>query len=409
MRHMLNILNRVGAALDAELAEELEQLEQSGLHRKLRRVGGRQGPRMSVDGHDIVMLAGANYLDLAADPRVLKASAQAVEAFGCAAGGARLISGNLELHEDLESELARFVGSEACLLFSTGYMANLGVITTLAGPNDVLVSDKLNHASIIDACRLSRAETRTFRHNDVQDFHDVVKGLDGFRRRILIVDGVFSMEGDVAPLDQIVPIARQYDMLVVVDDAHGIGVLGEHGGGTAQQFGVECDLVIGNLGKAFGSFGAFVACSETMREYLVNRCRTFIFTCSLPAGPIAAARAALAVCQGEPERKLALLARAKQLRAGLRQSGYDTGHSSSHIVPAIVGDSRVATELCERALDRGVFVQAIRYPSVPRATARLRFAPMATHSTATIQSAIDLFGELKPSLCLASKPIHPIP
>ncbi len=350
---------------------------------------------MQVDGRAVLMLAGANYLDLAADPRVVAAANDATTESGTAAGGARLISGNLALHEALEAELASFSGMASALLFSTGYMANLGVITALAGEGDAIVSDSLNHASIIDACRLSRADVHVFRHNDHDDLARVARACSGARRRVLVLDGVYSMDGDCARLDELVPVAREHDLVVVLDDAHGFGILGKHGRGTAELCGIEVDLLIGNLGKALGSFGAFVACSRVLREYLVNTARSFIFTCGLPTGPVAAARRALEIVSAEPERRERLLARAAELRAGLADAGYDTGSSSSQIIPAIVGSNEAAMRLCERALERGVFAQGIRYPSVAEGSARIRLTPTCAHGADDIRSVVEVFRELR--------------
>ncbi|MCE2390281.1 MAG: aminotransferase class I/II-fold pyridoxal phosphate-dependent enzyme [Proteobacteria bacterium] len=341
------------------------------------------------------MLAGSNYLDLAGDERVLAAARAAVDEYGGAAGGSRLINGNLALHEELEAELARFAGHRAALLFSTGYMANLGVLATLAGPDDAIVSDSLNHASIVDACRLSRAQTRVFRHNDPRDLERVASGLAGFRRRILVTDGVYSMDGDVARLAELVPVARAHDMIVVLDDAHGLGALGPSGRGTAELEGVEVDVAVGNLGKALGSFGAYVACSETVRSWLINAARSFIFTCGLAPAAAGAARAALQIASAEPQRRKTLHERAEQLRAGLRDAGFDTGASTTHIVPAIVGDNARVMALCEAALERGIYAQGIRFPSVPRGTERIRFTPTSAHKADEIAFAVRTFAELR--------------
>jgi 8-amino-7-oxononanoate synthase len=381
-------------AFQAEVEAELGALRSAELYRCLRTVEGLPGPRMRVDGQDVLMLAGANYLDLAGDPRVIAGAQQAMESAGCAAGGSRLITGNLALHEALEHDLATFVGAEAVLIFSTGYMANLGVITTLAGPGDVIISDALNHASIIDACHLSRASTRVFRHNDLEDLARVAASCGGFRRRVLVLDGVYSMDGDVARLREMAPIAAAYNMVIVLDDAHGLGILGPGGRGVASQEGVVVDIQIGNLGKALGSFGAYVACSHTLRELLINRTRSLIFTCGLAPAPLGAAHAALRIIQDEPWRRLRLLERAEQLRAGLKAAGFDTGASTTHIVPAIVGDNRATMSLCERALALGVHAQGIRYPSVPEGTARIRFTPMCSHSPDDIQHVVKIFSEL---------------
>ncbi len=383
---------RVGAppssAIDASLRNELDSLRSQSLHRRMRTVKGLQGPRMIVDGRPVLMMGGSNYLDLAGDPRVLEASEEASRAYGAAAAGSRLINGNLDLHEELECELAAFVGSEEALVFSTGYMANLGVLTALAGREDVIVSDALNHASTIDACRLSGAAVRVFRHSDPDDLLRVARKLDGFRRRILVVDGVYSMDGDVAPLRDLVPIARSQDMTIVLDDAHGLGVLGPTGRGAAEAESVRVDLQIGNLGKALGSFGAYVACSQTVREFLVNTARSFIFTCGLPPAPIAAARAALRIVQSEPWRREALLERAAELRRGLRGIGLDTGPSTTHVVPAIIGESSAVMRLCEAALRKGIYAQGIRFPSVPKGTERIRFTPISSHSPQDVDEVI---------------------
>ena len=322
---------------------------------------------------------------------MIEGARQALDTAGCAAGGSRLINGNLDLHEGLEGDLASFGGTESALLFSTGYMANLGVITALAGPDDVIVSDSLNHASIIDACKLSRASTRVFRHNDPEDLRKVAGTLSGFRRRLLVLDGVYSMDGDIARLRELVPIGREHAMIVVLDDTHGLGILGPRGRGTAELEGVEVDVVIGNLGKALGSFGAWVGCGARTREFLVNTARSLIFTCALAPGPVGAAHAALRVIEAEPWRRTDLLERAEQLRSGLKTHGFDTGRSTTHIVPAVVGDNARTMKLCETALERGIYAQGIRYPSVPEGTARIRFTPMCSHTPEEIDRVVRVF------------------
>ncbi|MEE8556474.1 MAG: 8-amino-7-oxononanoate synthase, partial [Myxococcota bacterium] len=318
-------------------------------------------------------------------------------AYGCATGGSRLINGNLDLHESLETDLARFLGTEAALVFSTGYMANLGVLATLAGPEDVIVSDELNHASIIDGCRLSRATTRVFRHNDPLDLAHVAGDLEGHRRRLLVLDGVYSMDGDTSRLGDLVPVARSHGMVVILDDTHGIGILGDSGRGTAELEGVDVDVRIGNLGKALGSFGAFVACSETVRRFLVNSARSFIFTCSLAPAAVGAAQAGLRTLREEPWRRIDLLERASELREGLAAAGFDTGKSTTHIVPVILGSNDEAMRVCEAALALGVFAQAIRYPSVPEGTARIRLTPTSAHTPEDISTVVRIFAEIASS------------
>jgi 8-amino-7-oxononanoate synthase len=392
--------------LDRALAGALARLDAASLTRRLRRFDGAPGPRMRVDGRDVLMLAGSNPLDLAADPRVRAAAEAATAALGTAAGGARLISGNLPLHESLERDLAAHCGTQAALLFSTGYMANLGVLTALAGPGDILVSDALNHASTIDACRLSGAAVRVFRHGDPDDLARIARDLPATGRRLLVVDGVYSMDGERAPLAALAPIARAHDMAIVVDDAHGIGVLGPTGGGAAEDAGVAVDVQIGNLGKALGSFGAFVACSHTVREWLVQTARPFIFTCGLPPGAVAAAQRALRIVREEPLRRRAALAMTARLAAGLRAAGLSVVGDATHITGLLTGENERTMELCERALASGVFAQGIRYPSVPRGGARIRLTPMCSHTPAEIDAAIDVLASLSRALLVRDASAH---
>jgi len=355
----------------------------------MRRLGGAQGPRMEVDGKQVLLFAGSNYLDLAHHPAVVDAAARAARDLGCAAAGSRLINGNLTLHEALEHELAEFLETESALSFSTGYMANLGVISSLVGAGDAVVSDALNHASIVDGCRLSRAALRVFPHADLAGLAAVLEDVAGFARRILVViDGVYSMDGDLAPLAEIVRTAKRYEAMLMLDDAHGFGTLGAGGRGTAEQLQVQhgVDIFVGTLGKALGSFGAFVAGPKVLRELLVNAARSFIFTCALPPPQVAAARAALHVLQAEPWRRERLASNAARLRGRLAERGVSTAPSASHIVPVVVGESRAAMELCERLLGRGFYAQGIRYPSVAEGTARLRITPMATHTSEEIDA-----------------------
>jgi len=355
----------------------------------MRTLQGPQAPRMEVEGKEVLLFAGSNYLDLAHHPAVVEAAARAARELGCAAAGSRLINGNLAIHEALERELAEFLGTESVLTFSSGYMANLGVIPTLVGAGDAVVSDALNHASIVDGCRLSRAEVRVFPHADADGLAAVLGDVASFARRILVVvDGVYSMDGDLAPLAEIVRCAKRYGAMVMLDDAHGFGTLGARGRGTAEHLGVErgVDVFVGTLGKALGSFGAFVAGPTVLRELLVNAARSFIFTCALPPPQVAAARAALALIQAEPWRREQLASNAARLRTRLADRGVSTAPSTTHIVPVVVGESQVAMELCERLLGRGFYAQGIRHPSVAEGTARLRITPMATHTSVEIDA-----------------------
>ena len=382
--------------LEEVAAGILGAIHERGTYRRMRTLRGAQAPRMEVEGKEVLLFAGSNYLDLAHHPSVVDAAAQAARDLGCAAAGSRLINGNLGVHEALERELAEFLGTESALTFSTGYMANLGVIPTLVGPGDAVVSDALNHASIVDGCRLSRAALRVFPHADLDGLAAVLADVAGRARRILVVvDGVYSMDGDLAPLAEIVRSAKGYGAMVMLDDAHGFGTLGARGRCTAEELRVEhgVDVFVGTLGKALGSFGAFVAGPNVLRELLVNAARSFIFTCALPPPQVAAARAALQLVQAEPWRRERLASNAARLRAKLAECGVSTAPSKTHIVPVVVGESQAAMEVCEGLLARGFYAQGIRHPSVAEGTARLRITPMATHSSAEIDALASAVAE----------------
>lgn len=377
----------------AVAAETLAAIRARGTHRRMRVLKGAQAPRMIVDGREVLLFAGSNYLDLAAHPEVAEAAARAAREWGCAAGGSRLINGNLALHEALEEELASFLGVEAALAFSTGYQANVGVIPALVGPGDAVVSDALVHASIIDGCRLSRAAVHVFVHGSAEALDARLAEVTRTHRRTLVVlDGVYSMDGDLAPLPAMLAAARRHDALVLLDDAHGVGCLGAGGRGSAEALGVDLrdvDVVVGTLGKALGSFGAFVAGPASLRELLVNAARSFIFTCALAPPQVAAARAALGLLAREPWRRERLQANAARLRDGLAARGVSTAPSASHIVPVRIGDNARTMAACERLLASGFYAQGIRHPSVPEGTARLRITPMATHAEAEIDALVD--------------------
>ncbi len=383
--------------LVTQVAEEtLAAIRARGTHRRMRVLDGAQGPRMIVDGQEMLLFAGSNYLDLAHHPEVVEAAERAARDFGAAAGGSRLISGNLSIHEALEEELAAFFGHEAALAFNTGYMANVGVIPALAEKGDVVVSDALNHASIIDGCRLAQADTLVFPHGDLDQLEDRLRtARRDYRRVLLAVDGVYSMDGDVSPLAEIVRLARDHDAMLLLDDAHGTGTLGELGRGSAELAGVldDVDIVMGTLGKSLGSFGAFVVGSHALRELLVNVARSFIFSCALAPPAVEASRAALRLVRREPWRRHQLQDRALRLREGLTSRGVSCEPSTTHIVPVILGDNARTMKVCERILERGFYAQGIRHPSVPEGTARLRITPMATHTPEEIDALIDAVAE----------------
>lgn len=380
------------ATLDEVALETLDGIRERGTHRRMRVLDGAQAPRMRVDGRDVLLFAGSNYLDLAGHPEVVQASVRASQDLGCAAGGSRLINGNLACHEALEAELAEFFGTEAALAFNTGYMANVGVIPALVGRGDVIVSDELNHASIVDGARLSRAEVRIFQHGDVDSMEEVLQREAGRARRILVaIDGVYSMDGDVAPIGRIVEVAKRFGAMVLLDDAHGTGTLGAHGRGSAQHIAASegIDVHMGTLGKSLGSFGAFIAGSAALRELLINVARSFIFSCALAPPQVEASRAALRLIDAEPWRRWQLQANAARLRTRLQQAGIETAPSSTHIVPVRVGGNAETMSTCEALLELGYYAQGIRHPSVPEGTARLRITPMATHTCDEIDGLAD--------------------
>ncbi len=378
--------------IDAIAAEVLGAIRARGTYRQLRVLTGAQAPRMRVEGREVLLFAGSNYLDLAHHPEVVEAAERAARDYGCASGGSRLICGNLDLHEALESELAKFLGVDAALAFATGYMANLGVITALVREGDLILSDALAHASIVDGCRLSRAEVRVVPHGDLGALEAQLRsGASPGRRTLVVADGVYSMDGDTAPLPELVALARRWGAILLLDDAHGTGTLGARGRGTPELFGStdEIDVWTGTLGKALGSFGAFAAGSHALRELLVNLSRSFIFTCALPPPQVEAARAALRLVAAEPWRRTRLQALAQRLRTRLGERGISTAPSTTQIVPVVIGSNHETMALCERLLERGFYTQGIRHPSVPEGTARLRITPMATHSEQEVDALAD--------------------
>ena len=371
-----------------DLREHLQDLCDRSLLRRMRLVSGPQGPRVLVDGRPVLLLCSNNYLGLADHPRVREAAAEAAMRWGAGAGASPLVSGNMTVHRRLEEQLADFEGAERCLLFGSGYLANAGVISALAREGDVVFSDERNHASIVDGCRLARAETFVYDHADVEHLEWGLRQAEG-RGSLIVTDGVFSMDGDVAPLEQIVEVARRHDARLMVDEAHATGAVGPGGRGTVAAAGLEqeVDLVVGTLGKALGSYGAYVCCGRDLARYLVNTARTLIFSTALPPAAAAGALAALEIMRAQPERVDRLRRAAAALRAALAGEGLDAGSAPTPIVPLVVGHAADAVHACERALDRGLFAQAIRPPSVPEGGSRLRLTVMASHTGAELRWA----------------------
>ncbi|MDP6366108.1 MAG: 8-amino-7-oxononanoate synthase [Nitrospinota bacterium] len=379
------------------IREDLRALSDRDLRRRLRTLSGAQGPVMRFEGREVIHLAGNNYLGLADHPLLAAAAAEAAERWGASAAASPLISGHMEPHETLSRKIARFKDKESALLFGSGFLANAGLIPALAGEGDAVFSDRLNHASIAAGCRLSRAPVQVFAHNDMNDLEERLKKAANARRRLIAVDGVFSMDGDLAPLGDLADLAERYDAILLVDEAHATGVLGPRGSGAAARLGVQerVGVSMGTLGKALASYGAF-ACSEgEVIDYLVNLARTFIYSTALPPAALAAAGAALDLAAGEEgdRRRERLAALCRRFRAGIERIGFEAppvvDSAEVPIFPIIVGDAAEALALADHMLAAGVFLLAIRPPTVPEGTSRLRATLMATHTDAQIDTALD--------------------
>jgi glycine C-acetyltransferase/8-amino-7-oxononanoate synthase len=372
-----------------DIEDRLEELKESGLYRKLRVISGPQGPRVLLDGRPVLLLCSNNYLGLADHPRVREAAAEGAMRWGVGAGASRLVSGGMTIHRRLEEQLAEFKGTDACLLFGSGYLANAGIVSALAREGEVVFSDELNHASIVDGCRLARAETFVYRHNDMEHLEWGLEEAAG-RGSLIVTDGVFSMDGDIAPLEDIVELAGRYDARVMVDDAHGTGAVGPGGRGSVADAGLETevDVIVGTLGKALGSYGAYACCDKPMAKYLINTARTLIFSTALPPPAAAGALAALSMLREGPGLVDKLQRNARVMREALVAEGLEVpDECETQIIPLVVGDAAATMAACESALDEGVFAQGIRPPTVPAGTSRLRLAVMASHTKSELRWA----------------------
>ncbi|WP_304172641.1 glycine C-acetyltransferase [Limnochorda pilosa] len=377
------------------LAQELEQLKGQGVYRLPRVVQGRQGARAVIDGREVINLASNNYLGLATHPRLIEAARRALEAYGVGSGAVRTIVGTQDLHQILEVTLARFKRTEGALVYQSGFTANAGTVAAILGPGDVVVSDELNHASIIDGCRLSRATIKVYPHGDMAGLREK---LEEARRevreggRILVVtDGVFSMDGDIAPLPEIVGLARAYGALTMVDDAHASGVLGDHGRGSVDHWGLhgQVDIQVGTLSKAVGVLGGYVAGSRTLIEYLLHRARPILFSTSHPPAVTAACIEAIRLMEESDELIQRLWANTRFFQAELRALGFDLGPTQTPITPIMVGDERAAMAFSDQLFEEGVFAQGIAYPTVPRGKARVRTIVTAEHTQQDLEEALE--------------------
>ena len=385
--------------LDGDLEAELGRLERSGLRRTLRALGSGSGAEVEIDGRPALLLSSNNYLGLADHPTLVAAACDATRRWGCGAGASRLICGHLELHVEVERQLAAWKRTEAALLFPSGYQANVGAITALVGRGDHVFSDALNHASIIDGCRLSRASVHVYPHRDMHALEALLATTPVGGRRLIVTDSVFSMDGDRAPLDALVALARLYHTSLYLDEAHAAGVLGRRGAGLADADGLgsAVDVHMGTLGKALGGAGAYVAGSRALIELVANRARSFVYTTALAPAAVATAGAAIRIVTGEPERRAALLRNAARLRSGFADLGLRVD-GDTQIIPVLLGDNLLAMRFAAALLERGVLTHAIRPPTVPPGTARLRVTPMATHTDAHIDRVLAAFAEVTAAL-----------
>ncbi len=378
--------------------EELNELAEKRLVRTESAIRSAQGPRVVLDGgKEVIVLCSNNYLGLAEHPSLRRAVAEALERYGLGTGASRLVSGTSELHEELERRIAFFKGTEAAIVFNSGYAANTGAIPALAGEGDIILSDALNHASIIDGCRLSRARTVVYRHRDREHLEELLQEHRASRRRLIVSDGVFSMDGDIAPLPDLVTLADRYGAMLMIDDAHATGVIGRCGRGTAEHFGMSGKVAVqmGTLGKALGSFGAYVAGDRGLIAWLRSKARSYIFSTSLPPALCAASMAALELVDREPWRRDRLSQNRTRFANGLAALGFLSASAETPILPVIAGSSEKALMAAHRLLQEGILAPAIRPPSVPEGSARVRTTVLATHSDEDIDLSLSVFRCLK--------------
>jgi glycine C-acetyltransferase len=376
------------------LATELDSLKQQGLYRKLRILEGRPEAHTTFDHKSVVNLSSNNYLGLTTHPRLVKAASDAVDKYGVGSGAVRTISGTMEMHMELERRLATFKHVESVVVFQSGFAANAGTVAAVLTKEDVVVSDELNHASIIDGCRLSRAAIKVFPHKDVDAAREILRGLPSTQRKLLITDGVFSMDGDLGRVPELSALAEEYGAIMMVDDAHASGVFGKNGSGTVDHF--KChgrvDILVGTLSKAIGVLGGYVAGSKNLIEFLYHRARPFLFSTSHPPAVTAACLTALDVLETEPQWIEKLWDNTRFFKSGLDTLGFNTGLSESPITPVIVGEAHTAAKMSDALFARGVFAQSIGFPTVARDKARLRTIVAATHTREDLQYALDMFG-----------------
>ena len=386
------------------LSDELDSLKQQGLYRPLRVLETEQAAHATFDRKSVVNLSSNNYLGLTTHPKLREAALEAVRKFGAGSGSVRTIAGTMDMHMELERRLATFKNVESVVVFQSGFTANAGTVAAILTKEDVVISDELNHASIIDGCRLSRATIKVFPHKDVDAARKVLKDLPAKQRKLLITDGVFSMDGDLGALPELCGVADEFGAIMMVDDAHASGVFGRQGRGTVDHFNCHgrVDIQVGTLSKAIGALGGYVAGTKDFIEFLYHRARPFLFSTSHPPAVAAACIAALDVLETEPQWMQQLWDNTEFFKAGLAGLGFNTGRSQSPITPVIVGEAPLAAQMSDKLFQAGVFAQSIGFPTVPRGMARLRTIVTATHTREDLQYALDMFGKVGKELGVIS-------
>ncbi|HET7011179.1 MAG TPA: pyridoxal phosphate-dependent aminotransferase family protein [Anaerolineales bacterium] len=393
----LDIFAKCGEFTDARLAQA------AGLYPYFLPLEDTEGTEVVVNGRRILMIGSNNYLGLTQDPRVRKASMEAVERYGTSCTGSRFLNGTLKLHQELEARLAAFVAKPAALVFSTGYQVNVGTISCLVGRGDVVIADKDDHASIVDGCMLALGELRRFNHNDLPHLQRVLAGLDDKVGRLVVVDGVYSMGGDLAPLPELVPMCHRYGARIMVDDAHSLGVMGR-GRGTAAHFGLtdQVDLIMGTFSKSFASLGGFIAGDDDVVHYIQHHARSLIFSASMPASNVAAVLASVDIMENEPERVDRLWAVTERMRTGLKAMGFHMGPSVTPIIPIVTGDMATTILAWKKCFEAGLYTNAVLAPAVPPDECLLRTSYMATHTDEQIDRALSILGDVGLELGLIS-------
>lgn len=375
------------------LQDELNEMQEEGTFRKLIPLESAQGSKVTIKGKEVIQLSSNNYLGLTSHPKMKEAAEKANQEYGVGTGSVRTIAGTLKMHEDFEEKLAKFKHTEAALVFQSGFTTNQGVLSSILGKNDVVISDELNHASIIDGIRLTKADRKIYKHVNMESLEEALKESADYRTRLVVTDGVFSMDGNIAPLPEIVELAEKYDALIMVDDAHASGVLGDNGRGTVNHFNLDgrVHIQVGTLSKAIGVLGGYVASTKTLRDYLIHKGRPFLFSTSHPPAVTAANDAAIDVLLNEPELIEKLWDNTKFFKDGLNKLGFDTGISETPVTPVMIGDDAKTHQFSDELFEEGVFAQGIVFPTVPRGKGRIRTIVTAEHSKEELQQALDAF------------------